>query len=145
MKLIQDEEVIYQVLNGTLTVTNHRVRLVKHLFGSTEIISMTLDAIASCSITKRRFAAFLFIGLLSGAFGLGMSRTEVDGAETLVFWSALFSVLATLAYLFITRAVLAIASAKATIEIEAGAISAASLVEALEAVEEAKVTRRLSA
>ena len=103
--LLPDERVIMQSDKDILTLTTKRVRYNAVEFGSSHLISITLDSVASCSLTTRSFP--ILVLLAAAAIILALIMHEEEDAVYFLFFVA---IVLGVVYFLTRRAVLIIAS-----------------------------------
>lgn len=131
--LLPDEQVVMSSDKDILTLTTKRVRYDSAVFGSSNLISITLDSVASCGLVTKSFPILLLLAALAliGAF------TQRGDAQWMFLVAA--AVLA-VAYFLTRRTVISIASnGGQAILVPAKGMSRSSIVEFLEAVEREKL------
>ena len=137
IELLPGEQVVMSSNGGILTLTTRRVRYDSSAIGSSALISITLESVASCGFVTRSFPILL---VLSALAALG-AIVGISGNSTSEAWG-LFVVAAILAILYLVtrKSVLAIASnGGQVIRVLASGASRSSLVEFIEALEREKL------
>ncbi len=133
ISLLPGERVVMSSNKDILTVTTKRVRYNSTAFGSSSLISITLDSIASCGLVTKSFP----ILLLLGAAAFVAAFTQRDSARQILF---VVAVVLAVIYFVTRRAVISIASnGGETIIVPATGMSRDSLIEFVEAVEREKL------
>lgn len=130
--LLPDERVVMSSDKDILTLTTRRVRYDSTLFGSSLIISITLDSIASCGLVTKSHPILLLLAAaaLIGAWVIGALEGILLGAVLVVF------------YFLTRRAVISIASnGGQTILCPTKGMDRSVIIEFLEAVEREKLQR----
>jgi len=122
-------------------LTTHRVRLEKQGIGQGQLVSIMLDEIASCAITRRSQPVILVIGAIFAILGVGYGFSTDRPAA--LFFGLVLGGLCLGLYLLTRQMVLEVGSADATIRLNIGGMSFASVVEIVDAIEEAKHRRYL--
>lgn len=131
--LLPEERVVMSSDKDILTLTTRRVRYDSSIFGGSTFISITLDAVASCSLHTKSFPLLLLLGALAliGAF------TQYGGTRLALFG---ISIVLVIIYFITRRAVISIASnGGQAIHVPAGGMNRAAVIEFLEAVESEKL------
>jgi len=101
--LLPEEQVVTTSEKGTLTLTTKRVRYDSVVWGKSNLISITLDSVASCGLVTKSFPLLLILGAI--AF-VGSLTQRGEG-----FWGLLvLAAVLVAAYFFTRRAVISIAS-----------------------------------
>lgn len=137
MKLIDGEQVVLQANEGILVLTTHRLRLTQELAGRRQVVSMTLDAVASCSVVMRSPPWLLVLAIVAAAAGALMLGTDVATGGGLLALAALFLLL----WFLFRRTVLAVASAGESIFVGARGMSREALTGFIDALEATKLAR----
>lgn len=132
------ERLLLEANGGILTLTSHRVRLAQGGRGDRKIISIALNSVASCSLVTVSYPAVLGLGVVAGLLGIGFIPSAEPGVGLLFLFAALVCVLA---YLIGRRAILEVASAGATIQVEAKRMDPALLMTFIDTLERAKLAR----
>lgn len=116
MKLMTDEKILLESNDNELVLTTHRVRLTSESFGHARIISIMLDELASCAITRISHPIFL---VLAGICFVGGALIAVNGRgnEGALIGGIVLAVILVVIYLLNRQQVLALASAGATIQV----------------------------
>lgn len=135
MKLLQGERMLMESSGKVLTLTSSRVRYDANERGSSKVISITLDAVSSCSLATRSYPMLLILCALAGIVGVILTTSRND-ASTVFYFAA---VALGLAYLFLRSAILEVSSAGGTIVVPARGMSREALLEFVDAVDEAKL------
>lgn len=137
MVLLPNEKILMQSEKNILTLTTHRIRRETKGGGNSSVVSITLDAVASCELITRSFPILLGIAALAAVGGVvTLSRDAATGIVAFVI------AIASAAAYFVTRnAVLKIASAGDDIVQPTKGMSHEAMVEFIEAVEQAKFER----
>ena len=136
MNLLPGERKLVEGGNGVLTLTTHRVRFDGRGSGGSQLVSITLDAVASCGLVTKTNPFLVLAALIIGGLALVFARQ-------LGSWSGYGLVLAVvlaIAYLLTRAGVLSIASAGETILANVKGMDRKAIVEFVDAVEEAKLT-----
>jgi hypothetical protein len=127
------EEVVMSSDKEILMLTTKRVRYDSACFGSSNLISITLDSVASCGLVTKSFP-ILLLGAALALIGAFTQRGDVQwiltvGAAVLV-----------LAYFISRRVVISVASnGGQTILVPAKGMSRSSIIEFIEAIEHQKL------
>ena len=133
--LLPGEQVVMSSDQDILTLTTKRVRYDSALFGSSKLISITLDSVASCGLITKSYPILLLLAALAVIDAL----TQRGDAQWMFLFLAVAAVLA-VAYFLTRRAVISIASnGGETILVPAKGMSRSSIVEFLEAIEREKL------
>ena len=101
--LLADEQIVLSADNDVLILTSKRVRYRSTLWGRSDLVSITLDSVASCGLTTRSYP----IALIIAAALLVIAFIERNDAAT---YLVLLSVILVVAYFLTRRAVLSISS-----------------------------------
>lgn len=131
--LLPGEEVVMSSDKDILTLTTKRVRYDSVVFGTSSLISITLDSVASCGLVTKSFPILLILAALAliGAFA------QRDNTQwMLVVGAAVLAV----GYFLTRRTVICVASSGGqTILVPTTGMSRNSIVEFIEAVERQKL------
>ena len=131
--LLPGEQVVMRSDQDILTLTTKRVRYDSTVFGSSNFISITLDAVASCGLVTKSYPLLL----LFAAIALFAAFTQYGEAQWMAFAAAAVLVIA---YFFTRRKVISIASnGGQAILVPAKGMSRTAIIEFLEAVEGEKL------
>jgi hypothetical protein len=134
MDTFPGEKVLLEGDNGTLRLTSHRIRLDLQGGGHSRLVSITLDAVASCGLVTRSQPWLLVLTILLGIVGaLLLVRNDTSGIVLFVL-----AIGAAIAYFLTRSAVLEIASAAERISIGMKA-KRAEVIAFIDAVENAKL------
>jgi hypothetical protein len=134
------ESTVLEAFNGTLVLTTHRVRLDNRSSGESQLISMTLDAVASSGVVTRSSPWLLVLALAFGVAAIIGAKEGGTIAPVLFFTGALCVV----AYFATRRAILAISSAGETIAVPIRGAALERLVAFVNALEQAKLAMTLN-
>lgn len=104
---IPGERTLLSSDGNKLAVTTRRVRLMRSRAGSSELVSITLDAIASCRITFTSHPALVGVGAASAVFGY-IEQTPTDGSP--IFYGLGAALVLVVAYFVTRKQVLEVAS-----------------------------------
>jgi len=135
VNLLQGERVLMESSGKLLTLTSHRVRYETKQAGRSKVISITLDAVASCGLVTRSYPALLglaVLAVLAGVFSLSRSS---DGALLLFIGAAILVVV----YLVTRSAMIEVASSAGRVLVRARGMSHESLMEFIDQVDAAKL------
>lgn len=77
--LMAGERVLLEANAGILVLTTHRVRLTQRSAGDTKVVSITLPAVSSCSLTTVSYPALLGLALIAAVVGFGLVVSSVEG------------------------------------------------------------------
>jgi len=136
MRLRPEEKTILQDSTGVLTLTTHRVRLEAKSAGQSKVLSITLDAVASCGLITKSYPGLLVLAVLVAVLGYATSRAlSASYSEALYIGAAVL----VLAYFGTRSAVLSVGSASESITVPTGSLSRDKLVEFIDAVDDAKL------
>jgi hypothetical protein len=103
IEMLQNEQVVLSSENDALVLTTKRVRYKSEVWGSTELVSMTLNSVASCVYKTKSYPIILILAAIVFAFAfVGPSRS----APIIIF----FVVILVVAYFLTRQAVLSISS-----------------------------------
>jgi hypothetical protein len=138
MNLLPKEAILLQANEGLLTLTTHRVRLHRSTAGTSTVISMTLEAVASCALVTNGQPALLGAGFLLIAIGAWML---LFGNSTVGVGLILLGCILALAYVMSRKSVLEIASSNGRISVAAKSVTRDELVAFIDALEHAKLRR----
>jgi hypothetical protein len=131
--LLPGEQVVMSSDNNILTLTTKRIRYDSALLGSYNLISITLDSVASCGLVTRSFP----ILLLLAALALIVAFSQHDEIQSIFFVATIVLVAA---YFFTRQSVISIASnGGQSITVPSKGLSRNSIIEFLEAVESEKL------
>jgi hypothetical protein len=131
--LLPGERVVMSSDQNVLVLTNQRVRYHSSLFGSSQVIGITLDSVASCGAMTSSMPLLL---VLAGATFIGAFALRRDGQAICL----VAGVLLVVAYLLTRRAVIYVASNGGDrIVVPAKGMSKDSILEFIDAVEREKV------
>lgn len=137
MVLLPNEKILMQSDKNILTLTTHRVRKETKARGQSAIVSITVDAVASCEVVSTSFPILLGLGVL-GILG-GAAIFSSDAGSGLV---GILVGLALLAAYFVARtSVLKITSAGDAIVLPTKGMKPEQLAEFIDAVERQKLER----
>jgi hypothetical protein len=140
MKLLPGEHILYEASGGIVKVTTHRIRYDWQESGTGVIKSIMLEEVASCTVTRQSspwLSAVAAICVLGGLIAeAGSERGALVGGLFLgaIFW---------IAYWLTRKQVITIASARATIFLNAKSWPLEEVRELLDLIEAAKNTRYL--
>jgi hypothetical protein len=135
--LLPNEKILMQSEKNILTLTTHRIRRETKGGGHSSVVSITLDAVASCELITTSVPVFLVVAVLAAIGGLVALPKEVG-----IGIGAFFAAIALVVVYFITRrAVLKISSAGDDIVQPTRGMSHEAMIEFIEAVERAKFER----
>lgn len=135
MLLLPGERMLMESSGKVLTLTSSRVRYDAKERGSSKVISITLDAVSSCSLATRSYPMLLILCALAGIVGVILASNRNDGST--VFFIA--AVVLGVAYLLLRSAILQVSSAGGAIVVPARGMSREALLEFVDAVDEAKL------
>jgi len=116
MKLMADEKILLSSNDGELVLTNCRVRLESQSFGHAQIVSIMLEELASCAITRISHPVFLAMAVVC-FLGGGLITANGHGNDSALLAGIVLAVVFVLIYLLNRQQVLALASAGATIKV----------------------------
>lgn len=135
MKLIDGEQVILQANEGILVLTTRRIRLEQRVWGRARLVSMSLGAVASCSLAMRSQPWLLVLALFAALSGLSQfgTNTSVGG------WLFAAAAVLLLLFLLFRRTVLTIASAGESIPVGVRGMTPEALTGFIDALEAAKL------
>ena len=137
MVLLPNEKILMQSDKNILTLTTHRVRKETKARGQSTVVSITVDAVASCEVVSTSFPILIGLGVL-GIVG-GVAIFSRDAGSGLV---GILVGLALLAAYFVTRtSVLKVASAGDAIVLPTKGMKPELLAEFIDAVERQKLER----
>ncbi|HEU0086436.1 MAG TPA: hypothetical protein VFQ77_02080 [Pseudonocardiaceae bacterium] len=122
-------------------LTSHRVRLTSQAVGSNEVISIMLDELASCGLTRTSKPIFLILAGISALFGIYLASGF--GGNAVSTLSLMLVAAFVILYFATRRQELGLASAGDAIRVQTQGIRADAVVEFIDAVEEAKNARYL--
>jgi hypothetical protein len=131
--LLPGEEFVMSSDNNILVLTTERVRYDSVTFGSSRVVSITLDSVASCGLVTMSHPVLLLLGAVAvvGAFALSGDAQPLLVAVAIVL---------VFVYLVTRRAVISIASnGGETITVPAKGMSRSTIVDFLNAVEREKL------
>lgn len=133
------ERLLLDLHDGAFLLTTHRLRHRNEGVGAASLVSIMLEEVASCSLTRRTkpwLLAFAFATL-----ALGVLAAEKKGG----FWSAVVvAAIFVVGYMATRRTVLAVASAGEQILLDVGSTPIDTLTRVINQVEAAKNERRSS-
>jgi hypothetical protein len=135
--MLPGERVLLESNTKTLTLTSHRVRYRVTRWGSTKVISIMLDQVASCGLVRASHPTLLIVAAICGV-ALFLADTETRGGFLLI------GILLVFAYFITRRTVLAIASSGHTILAPTAGMSVDAIEEFIDQTESAKDARYLS-
>jgi len=142
MKLMPDEKILLESDDKELVLTTHRVRLEAESLGHARVVSIMLDQLASCAMTRTSQPIFLIIAgicFISGVVIAANGRGNESGFIGGIILAATFSVI----YLVNRQQVLALASAGATINVNTQGMKLDAVKSFIERAEVAKNARYL--
>jgi hypothetical protein len=116
MKLMADEKILLSSNDDELVLTNIRVRLESESFGHARIVSIMLEELASCAITRISHPVFLVIAVIC-FLGGALIAANGRGNDNALIAGIVLAVVFVLIYLVNRQQVLALASAGATINV----------------------------
>ena len=131
--LIPGEQIVTSSDNDVLVLTTKRVRYDSVVWGKSNLISITLDAVASCGLITRSFPLLLILAAITvvGAF-----TQRGDAIVGLLF----VAVVLVVAYFFTRKAVISVASnGGQTILVPTKGMNRDAIVGFIEAVEREKL------
>jgi Na+-transporting methylmalonyl-CoA/oxaloacetate decarboxylase gamma subunit len=134
MKLLQGEQMLMESSGKVLTLTTARVRYEATERGRSKVVSMTLDAVASCGLATRSFPVLLALAAFSAVVGVAFVFRGSDGS----FLFFLAAIVLGVAYLLTRTAVLEVSSAGESIMVPTKGMSRDTLMEFVDAVDVAK-------
>jgi hypothetical protein len=138
MELLDEETIISETDFEHLTLTTHRVRYDQRTSDATRIVSITLDAVSSCSVASKSHPILLLLAvaaLLLGVFLLNTGTEESNIPNGLIIASIVLAI----AY-FLTRVVaLSISSPGEAITVVAKGLEPDTIIRFIDAVEQAKL------
>jgi hypothetical protein len=141
MQLLTDERIILESDPRALTLTTHRVRYEYNRTGRGEVISIMLEEIASCAIARRSRPLLLIIAAIIFLLALVLATTSQYRSNVFFVGGLIVSGLLVVAYSLTKQQVLEIASAGASIQQATASMKMESVVDFIDAVEEAKNER----
>jgi hypothetical protein len=141
MHLLPDERVLYKSPKGRLEVTTHRLRYECQDLHREALISIMLEQVASCAMTRRTYPWLLVIAWLCAFAGLLVGGLN-DGVPAAV--SVFFALGWGLAYLFSRGYVVVIASAGSSITVNVRGWTIEDVRELFDHIETAKNARCLA-
>jgi hypothetical protein len=103
IEMLKDEQVVLSSENDALILTTKRVRYKSEVWGSTDLVSMTLNSVASCVYKTKSYPIILILAAIAFILAIAEHR---DMAIYLVFLSVILIV----AYFMTRQAVLLISS-----------------------------------
>lgn len=133
ISLLPGEQIVMSSDKDILTLTTTRVRYDSSSFGSSGLIGITLDSVASCGLVTRSFPILLLICAITliGAF------TQRGDAQVMLIIAAVVLVVV---YFLTRRTVITIASnGGQTIRVPSKGMSRKSIIEFIEAIEREKL------
>jgi hypothetical protein len=134
--LMLGERVLRQTESGRLSLTTHRVRFDNPALGSTQLVSLTLDAVASCGLITKSHPWLMAVAIAFGFLGLlGIATNSAAVATPMI----VAGIVCAIAYALTRSAVLAIGSASESIVVAADASNRDDAIAFIDAVEEAKL------
>jgi hypothetical protein len=144
MQLFEGEQGLLESDKKTLVLTTHRVRFNANTGGNSEIISIMLDAVSSCRLASTSIpiafwfgAALIFFGVIL-IITLGMSQAANNQMAFPVF---LLGIVFIVIYVVTRKQVLEIASASASIRVDARKMSRDEASRFIDAIEKARSGR----
>jgi len=130
----EQEQIVLSSNNETLVLTTKRVRFNSVVWGRSNLISITLDSVASCGLVTASYPLLALVSIISLLIGIAEGGTPTGSGITL-----LASVLA-VAYLITRRVVLSIASnGGQVIKVPLRGMKHESVVAFIEAIEREKL------
>lgn len=78
MKLLAGETTISEANLEHLTLTTHRVRYDQRTSGATKIVSITLDAVSSCSVVSKSYPILLLLAVVALLLGALLQVTGIE-------------------------------------------------------------------
>lgn len=142
MELLPDEKVLLLSDDNELTLTTHRVRLESQSLGRAQIISIMLEELASCSMTRVSHPIFLILAGVSIVIGavVASNGRGNEGALTLGLVAAVVFVIL---YFANRQQIIALASAGATINVNTQGMNPETVRAFINRAETAKNARYL--
>ena len=138
MSELDNERMVMEAENRSLTVTSHRIRQVSRGGGKVNLVSIMLEAVTSCELTYTTYPALL---VLSGICILaGLVTYKSADLATLAIWLLVAGIFAVL-YLIFRRQVLRVASPTAHIDVLLSSISHDAATGVIDTIERAKDRR----
>ncbi len=132
--LLPDEQVVMTSDEELLTLTTKRVRYHGEAFGTSRIISITLDAVASCGVITQRFPLFLLFAVVA-LIGAGFAPSS--DAQTVLVGVGIVLIVA---YFMARRGLISISSQGGDhIVVPTKGMSQSDAMEFVEAVEREKL------
>jgi uncharacterized membrane protein (UPF0136 family) len=141
MNLMPDEKILWESKSKNLVLTTHRVRSQSEAAGQSQIKSIMLEELASCSMTRASNPALLVLAALCAVLGL----LGTAGGREPVFLIAGIVVggIFVLAFFVSRHQHLSFASAGATIRVDTQGMKVENMRQIIDAAEAAKNVRYL--
>jgi hypothetical protein len=137
VNLVQGERVLLQSSEGVLTLTTCRVRYESNMSGTSRVIGMTLDAVASCGLVRRSYPVLLVLAALAGVVGAVLS-SQISGEAGIPLF--VVAGVACLAYLLTRVAFIEVASSSGGhILVRAKGMTRDAMMEFIDRLEAAKL------
>ena len=143
MKLMAEEKLLLESDDKELILTTHRVRLESESLGRARIVSIMLDQLASCAITRVSHPIFLILAgicFVVGALFAANGRNNEGALIVGIVLPLIFVVI----YLANRQQVLALASAGATINVNTQGMTLDAVKAFIDRTEVAKNARYLT-
>ena len=140
--LIQQEQIIYQTPKKTenLTLTSHRVCYHSEISGQTRTVSIMLEDVCSCSAGLSNPWILLLLGIVVIVLGLLILVKGSDAGGVAVLFVG-FGIALMIAYFFLRHVQIVVASAGATIRVNAFGMKAPEMAAFVAKVAQAKDDR----
>lgn len=139
MKLLPGESTFSETGVEGLTLTTQRVRYDETTFGARRLVSITLDAVSSCSIASKSHPLLLLVALVAIAFDVLLGTLQADD-KSFTYGLLLVAVVLVAVY-FLSRAMaLVISSPGQSITILARGVKPDALFALVDEVERAKLS-----
>lgn len=141
MNLMPNESMLLEWKGGILILTTHRVRYQVETFGNTEIKSIMLEELASCTLVRSSYIIFLVFAGICFVLGLVIaaffnSPGETRGGAFLI--GLVLAVVFLIIYFTSQHQVLTLASAGTTISVNMKLEAAKQFIERTEAAKNAR-------
>ena len=147
MNLLHDEKILREMRETSsknLTLTTHRLRFQTETFGNSQIKSIMLEELASCSLVKKTQPLLLVLAGLCFLIGLVFSRGVArSNSSYFIVISLIIAGVLVLIYFFNQQQIIAFASAGTTICVNVQGMNSEDTKMFIDEVEEAKNARYL--
>lgn len=107
VNLIDGEQNVLTSKNGTVTLTNYRIRYQSLGSGKKNVVSILLEKISAIEVRYKSYPMLLFIGILSGAVGI---LSGLNNQGDIMSTGVLLSIVLIILFLLTRKHIIAISS-----------------------------------